>query len=214
MAITGIIAFGYLLGHMGGNLLVFLGQGAINGYAESLHAIPAALWAVRIILILAIVIHIWIGIKLAAENSSARPVAYTKKTFVKASLASRTMWLSGLTILAFLIYHLLHFTVRVTSPEFQTLVDSLGRPDVYSMVVRGFSNYALSAFYIIAVFLTCFHLSHGISSMFQSLGINNPRLQRKLDIGAMSFSAILFLGFSSVPVAVMLGYVTPVVRSL
>jgi len=207
-AVTGFIAFGYVVGHMVGNLQIFIGQDQINTYAEALHSLGPLLWVVRSFLLLAFGIHIWLGIQLKLENWSARPVAYKNETTQQASLASRTMIWTGLIIASFVVYHLLHFTVRTTNPEYATLTDSLGRVDVYSMVILGFSNYLISLFYLLSVGLLSYHLSHGVASMFQSLGLNSPHWQKRLDALAWLAAIVLFLGYASVPVAVALEYVT------
>ncbi len=207
-AVTGFIAFGFVMGHMLGNLQVLIGQDQYNTYAEALQSMGPALWVIRGFLLLAFGIHIWLGIQLKLENWSARPVAYKNETTQQASLASRTMIWTGLIVFSFVIYHLLHFTARVTHPEYASLTDSLGRVDVYSMVIFGFSNYLISIFYLIAVALLSYHLSHGVASMFQSLGLNSPAWQKRLDALAWLAAIVLFVGYASVPVAVMLKVVT------
>ncbi len=180
MAISGLVAVAYLAGHMIGNLQIFIGQDQINGYAHALHSMGPMLWVVRGFLILFFGLHVWKGIQLKLENWSARPVKYAKSTTVQATLASRTMIWSGVIIFAFLIYHILHYTVRSTNPAFNSYVDALGRADVYRMVIEGFSNPAIAIFYIVAVGLACFHLSHAFSSMFQSAGMTTPKTFKRL----------------------------------
>lgn len=205
MAVTGFIAFGYVIGHMLGNLQIFISRDQINTYAELLHASPALLWVVRLVLGSAFILHIYLGIVLKLENYAARPVPYKGAKTVKASLASRTMIWTGLVVLAFVVYHILHYTARVTQPELAGLTDAEGRFDVYSMVVMGFSNVAISIAYIISVGLLSYHLSHGVASMFQTVGWNSPAWQKRLDVIAWFFTIVLFVGFASVPVAVMSG---------
>ena len=154
-------------------------------------------------------LHIYYTIRLAIENRRARPERYRRKDIVKATLASRSMAMSGLVLLAFIIYHLLHFTVRVTDPRFSVLPkDPLGHYDVYSMMVLGFSSPLVSGFYILAMFLLALHLSHGSSSFFQSLGLNNHKLAPRLELGGRIFAWLLFFGYSSIPTAVLLGWVS------
>ena len=206
MALTGFVAFGYAVGHMIGNLQIFIGQNQINAYAKALHSMGPLLWVVRGGLIICIILHIWLGIQLRIENWAARPDAYAKKKSVKTGLSARTMIWTGAIIFAFVAYHLMHFTVRSTDPRFsEALVDSLGRFDVYTMVILGFQNVWLSLFYMVAVSLLCFHLSHGIWSMFQSLGWNNKRSEKWLKGFAMIFATVLFLGYISIPIAVLSG---------
>lgn len=205
MAVTGFIAFGYVIGHMLGNLQIFISRGQLNSYAELLHASPALLWVVRLVLGASFLLHIYLGIVLKLENYAARPVPYKGAKTVKASLASRTMIWTGLVVLAFVVYHILQYTAHVTNPEFTHLADAEGRFDVYSMVVLGFSNVAVSIAYIVAVGLLSYHLSHGVASMFQTVGWNNPAWQKRLDAIAWFFTIVLFVGFSSVPVGVLTG---------
>ena len=207
MALTGVILVGFVFGHMSGNLLVFAGQQAYNDYAAMLKGMGGILWAVRGALLAAVLLHILSGMRLAAINRAARPVAYAKKRHLEAKLSGRTMALSGLLLFAFIVYHLLHFTVGVTHPEHFALRDSLGRHDVYSMFVRGFQDPAVSASYMVAVVLLGMHLSHGISSMFQSLGLNTPKYEPVIKALGPALSIIVVLGNFSMPIAVMAGYI-------
>jgi succinate dehydrogenase / fumarate reductase cytochrome b subunit len=208
MAVSGLIAFGFVVGHMVGNLQVFAGQDQLNSYAEALHSMGPLIWVVRAFLLVFLIIHIWKGIQLKLENWSSRPISYTRRTMIQATLASRTMIWTGLTIAAFVTYHLLHFTFQITNPEYQQMTDPLGRPDVYSMVISGFSNVFISIVYIIAVGLLCFHLTHAFASMFQTVGWANSGTLPKLEKAGLAISIVLFLGYISIPVAVMLKLVS------
>lgn len=208
MAVSGLVAVAYLIGHMIGNLQIFLGQDQLNGYAEKLHSLGPLLWVIRGFLIIFFGLHVWKGIQLKVENWSARPVKYARNATVQATLASRTMIWTGAVIFAFLIYHILHYTARTVKPEFQGYVDALGRADVYRMVIVGFADPVVSIFYIVAVGLTCFHLSHSFSSMFQSIGWTTPKTFKRLERLGMALSIILFIGFASVPVAVLVKWVS------
>lgn len=208
VAVTGVILILFVIGHLLGNLQIFLGPEWINGYAQHLHDLGPLLWIIRIFLTIVVLLHIYYTIRLAAENRRARPERYRRKDIVKASFASRTMVMSGLIILAFVVYHLLQFTVRTTDPRFARLpLDPLGHYDVYSMMVLGFSSPLISGFYILAVFLLALHLSHGSSSFFQSLGLNNQKLAPRLARGGQIFAWLLFFGYGSIPAAVLLGWV-------
>ena len=209
MAVTGFVAFGYIIGHMLGNLQIFIGPDQINTYAKALHMYPALLWVVRSALIVAFGIHVWLGAQLKLENMAARPIGYERKNTVKATLASRTMIWTGLTVFAFLVYHILHFTATTIDPSFATFEDMQQRHDTYRMIIVGFQNVPVSIMYIISVGLVCYHLSHGIASMFQSLGWNNRDAEKKLRVIAVAISTIVFLGFAAVPVAVLTGYLKP-----
>jgi len=208
MAISGFVLVGFVCGHMLGNLQVFLGQDQLNTYAEKLHAIPALLWSIRFVMLTVVLIHIIDGIWLWLGNNASRPIAYERRQFKEATLASRTMIWTGLGILLYVVYHLLHFTLIVTNPEYAGLRDVLGRPDVYSMVVMGFQNYLISGVYFVAVIFLAFHLSHAISSLFQTLGWNTIAVQPILKRIAYTVSILLFLGYTSIPVAIVLGLVT------
>ena len=207
MAITGFVSLGYIAGHMAGNLQVFLGQDQLNSYAEMLHSLGAGLWIIRIVLIIFFVIHIWLAIQLKAENLASRPVSYQSNATVQATIGSRSMIYSGTLILTFLIYHILHFTARTTDPRYIDLLDTQGRFDAYSMVVLGFQNPVLSVLYIISVALVALHISHGFSSMFQSMGWNSPNLQSRFELLGRGISILIFLGFSAVPIAVLAGWI-------
>jgi succinate dehydrogenase / fumarate reductase, cytochrome b subunit len=205
---TGVVLILFVVGHLLGNLQIFLGPEWINGYAQHLRDLGPLLWAIRAFLIIVVVAHIYYTIRLAVENRRARPTRYRRKDIVKATLASRTMVMSGLILLAFIIYHLLHFTFRTTDPRFLTLAkDPLGHYDVYAMMVLGFSKPLVSAFYILGMFLLAMHLSHGSSSFFQSLGWNDQKLAPRLALAGRIFAWLLFVGYSSIPAAVLLGWV-------
>ena len=210
MAATGVVLIAFIIGHLLGNLQIFLGPDWINSYAEHLRALGPFLWIIRVFLFVTVVLHIYFTIRLAIDNRRARPVAYKKKEHVKATFASRSMVLSGLVVFAFILYHLAHFTVRVTDPRFGLLkADPLNRYDVYSMMVYGFQNPIVSAFYILAIFLLALHLSHGSSSFFQSLGLNDKKLTPRLARWGRIFAWLIFVGYISIPVAVLLGLVLP-----
>lgn len=210
VALTGVILIVFVVGHLLGNLQIFLGPDWINGYSEHLRELGPLLWIIRGSLLLTVVVHIYVTIRLAIENRRARPTSYVDKESVKATFASRHMVMSGLIVLMFIVYHIAHFTVRVTDPRFALLkADPLNHYDVYSMMVYGFQSYLVSAFYVLGLFLLFLHLSHGSSSFFQSLGLNNEKLAPRLALGGRIFAWLIFLGYISIPVAVLLGLVQP-----
>jgi len=210
VAITGVILILFVVGHLLGNLQIFLGPDWINGYSQHLRDLGPLLWAIRIFLLAAVTIHIYATIQLAIENRRARPVPYIEKEHVKATFASRHMLMSGLIVLAFIIYHIAHFTVRVTDPRFALLkADPLNHYDVYSMMVYGFQSYLVSGFYVLGLFLLALHLSHGSSSFFQSLGLNDKKLAPRLALGGRIFAWLLFAGYTSIPIAILLGLIKP-----
>lgn len=209
MALTGFALFAFVIAHMAGNLQIFLGPKAINDYAYFLKSNPGLLWSARAGLLAVTALHIISAIQLVRANRRARPAGYNEYKVVAASLGARTIVISGLIILAFVIYHLLHFTFGVTNPEYMTLVDPADplRHDVYRMMIRGFSNVWVSAFYIIAMGLLCLHLSHGVTSMFQSLGLRRKAITRSINLFARAAALIIFLGNVAIVVAVLTGFV-------
>jgi len=210
VAVTGVILILFVIGHLLGNLQIYLGPEWINAYAQHLRDLGPLLWIIRAFLFASVVLHIYFTIQLAIENRRARPEAYRDRNYVKASWASRHMVVSGLVVLAFIVFHLLHFTGRKFNPQFPLLkVDPLNRYDVFSMMVYGFQNVYVSAFYILGLFLLTLHLTHGSSSFFQSLGFNNERLTPKLAFGGRIFAWLTFIGYVSIPIAVLLGFIKP-----
>jgi succinate dehydrogenase / fumarate reductase cytochrome b subunit len=213
VAVTGIILMIFVVGHLLGNLQIFLGPDWVNGYAQHLRDLGPLLWLVRAILLLAVILHIYFTILLAIENRRARPRGYIESAHVKATFASRHMVVSGLVVLAFIVFHLLHFTGRRFDPHFPLLKnDPLNHFDVFSMMVYGFQNPYVSGFYIVGLFLLTLHLTHGASSFFQSLGINNRHWTPALARGARIFAWLLFIGYAAIPIAVLLGVIQPAQR--
>lgn len=211
MAVTGFILVLFVVGHMAGNLQIFVGEDAINRYGEFLQSNVELLWPVRIFLLCTLVLHVWSAAALSVENSRARPVAYAEYKPVGSTYASRTMLMSGLIVFAFVIYHILHYTVQVqylnvTQQDFTTFVDPKKRHDIYKMMVVGFSNPWVSGFYILGVGLLCLHLSHGVSSMFHSIGWRTEVYRRFLEKAACIIGLVLFIGYISIPVAVLCGF--------
>src|SRR6187200_1293387 len=210
VAVTGIVLILFVIGHLLGNLQIFLGPDWVNGYAQHLRDLGPLLWVIRLFLLAAVLLHIYATIQLAIENRRARPERYVDREYVKATFASRHMVMSGLIVLAFIVYHIAHFTVRVTDPRFVLLkVDPLGHYDVYSMMVYGFQNYYVSGFYVLGLFLLGLHLSHGSSSFLQSLGLNDKKLTPRLASAGRIFAWLLFIGYTSIPVAILLGFIQP-----
>src|SRR4051812_26624017 len=150
VAVTGVILILFVLGHLLGNLQIYLGPEWINTYSQHLRDLGPLLWLIRAFLLVSVLLHIYFTILLAIENRRARSEAYRDRSYVKASWASRHMVVSGLVVLAFIIFHLLHFTARKFNPQFPLLkLDPLNRYDVYSMMVYGFQNVYVSIFYIV-----------------------------------------------------------------
>jgi succinate dehydrogenase / fumarate reductase cytochrome b subunit len=200
VAVTGAAMFAFVAGHLLGNLQVFLGPDRLNTYAAFLKSNMEILWSVRIGLLVCLFAHVIATIQLWRIKNRARPVSYAKKNNSHSSLASRTMYYSGPVILAFVIFHLLHFTVGAVHPHFS-------EQDVYSNIVFGFLQWPVSLSYIVAVGLLCAHLSHGIRSMFQTLGFSHPRYTPLIQKTARTIAVLFFIGYASIPVGVLTGVV-------
>lgn len=205
MAITGAGLFLFVVGHLLGNLQIFLGPEAINRYGHFLQTTPEILWPARIGLLVFVAVHIWASISLTLENRAARGTRYEVKEVVDASLASRTMIWSGLIILAFVAFHLAHYTLMVVYPGFRDLRDANGWHDIYRMMIIGFSNSWVSGFYVLSIGLLCIHLGHGVGAMFQSLGLKNQTYTGPIVRFSIIAAAIIFLGYISIPLAVLAG---------
>jgi succinate dehydrogenase / fumarate reductase cytochrome b subunit len=210
VALTGLAMLLFLAGHLLGNLLVFKGADALNTYAKWLHDLGNVLWVARIGLLVSLVLHVVATIQLVRQNRAARPVAYGCPATRRASKASRTMIISGLVILAFVLYHLSHYTWGVrnhyydgTNPRYLWN----GSHHVYNMVVDGFNWLPASIFYLVAIGLLCMHLSHGFSSVFQTLGLTTPRTRTALDLAGKAYAIGIFLGYASIPLAILTGLV-------
>lgn len=209
VAVSGAAMMGFLIGHLLGNLLIFSGPEAINGYAKKLHDLGPLLYVVRGGLLAMVLLHIVCTVQLVRINRAARPQKYAVDTVRQASKASRIMIWSGLTILAFVLYHLAHFTWALgneyRNPAFARYWVEPGIHNVYNMVIDGFSVWYVSAFYIIAMFLLCSHLSHGFSSVFQTLGLATTRTRQPIDLAGKLFAWGLFLGNVSIPLSILFG---------
>jgi len=210
MAVTGFFMLLFVLGHLAGNLQVFIGPEAINRYGHFLQSNLELVWPVRIILLTFLILHIWSASKLTVENRAARPEAYAVYQPVGSSYASRTMLMSGIIVFVFIVYHILHYTAQVqylnlTGQNFVAFMDPEKRHDIYKMMVVGFSNLWVSGFYILGMALLCLHLSHGTSSMFQSIGWNNEAYRPFLDRVSRGLAVVIFLGYASIPVAILFG---------
>lgn len=203
MAVTGVIMVAYLVTHVLANLLVFQGPEKINAYSRFLHGTGGALWAARLVLLVAVVLHIVAAVQLTGRRRAARPVAYAAGREPQVStIASRTIRWGGVLILIFLVYHILHFTLGTVHAAFV-------EGDPYHNVATGFSNPLVVVFYELAMAAVGLHLYHGIWSSGRSLGMSAPSphpLRRQL---ALALSLIVWAGFTVIPIAVYTGMIQP-----
>jgi succinate dehydrogenase / fumarate reductase, cytochrome b subunit len=202
MAVTGVIAFGFVLIHMIGNMQIYIGASAINRYSRFLHSLGGGLWAFRIILAAVAVVHIIAATQVTLQSMNARPERYAKHRFRETTYAARTMWWGGPIIALFIIYHLMHLTFGTLHPMFSD--------NVYNNLVFGFQAPWVSAVYILANVLLGLHLSHGLWSMFQSVGLNHPKWNRLRNGFAILFGFGIAACNISIPVSILAGIVRPV----
>ena len=204
MALTGVILFGFVIGHMLGNLQVYLGPEAFNAYAESLRALGhgTLLWVARAGLLVAVLLHIWSAWRLTLMNNAARAVGYREIERRESSYASRTMRWSGVILLLFIVYHLMHFTfgVHAVHPYFV-------HGDAYHNFVTGFQSPLVSGFYVLAMLALGLHLYHGAWSFMQTLGLSHPRYNHLRYAFAAFITLVILAGNISFPVAVLTGLV-------
>jgi succinate dehydrogenase / fumarate reductase cytochrome b subunit len=205
MAITGQLMVLFVIFHLLGNSTIYFSR--LNAYAERLHALWPLLWPFRLFLFAMLSIHVFFGIKLYLENRSAKPQSYAVGKSLSATFASKNMIWTGLLIGAFLLYHLLHFTIQVINPVISASVssDAMGRPDVFRMVVLSFKDIFISLIYLFAMIALALHLSHGMQSSFQTLGLNTEAALPVITKTGTIFAIVLFIGYISIPVVIFLG---------
>jgi succinate dehydrogenase / fumarate reductase cytochrome b subunit len=218
VALTGLVLIGYVVGHLIGNLQIFIGANQdgpkqINAYAHFLHSMGPALYVIRTFLVACLFLHVGLTITLARENRAARPQKYAVNNSRQISLATKTMVFGGLTVFFFIIYHLLHFTMRKT-PGFDAEgvlpVMTGGEYDCYNMVINQFQNPVISGVYILGLFMLAMHLSHGFQSVVQTLGLTSRKWICVLETGSKALAWLIFLGYISIPVASLAGILKPV----
>ncbi len=202
MAVTGLILFGFVLVHMAGNLQVYAGPTKLDEYGELLRKAPALLWGARLVLLGSALAHVWAMLSLTKVNMDARPTGYRVETYKKSDYASRTMRLTGITLGAFIVFHILHLTTGTVHPQF---VEGA----VHNNFVFGFQAPLVSGFYIVAMLCLGLHLYHGVWSMTQTLGLAHPKYDLLRHAAATAFAAIIVAGNISFPVAVLAGIVKP-----
>lgn len=207
MAVTGVMMLCFIFIHVLGNSTIYFGW--LNAYAEHLHALPPLVWAFRLVMLLVFVVHVFFGIQLSLENSAARPESYAFKKDRRATFAGKNMIWTGVLIAGFLIYHILHFTLHVTNPAISAGVgnniDTLGRPDVFKMVMLSFQQTGIAAVYILAMIALALHLSHGAQSFLQTLGLNTDKTIEVFEKLSVAVAVILFIGYASIPIVILVG---------
>jgi len=202
MAVTGMVLFGFVLGHFVGNLTLYLGPEAINHYSEFLHGFlhGGGLWVARAVLLTCAVLHVWSATSLTLESWAARPKGYRRWTAKDSTYASRTMRWGGVILAAFIVFHLMNLTFGDAHPDYV-------RGDVYHNVVAAFQVWPVSVFYIVAMVALGLHLDHGVWSMCQTLGLSHPRYKRWARGAALGFALLIVVGNCSFPIAVLAGWV-------
>jgi len=200
MAVTGIVLFGFVLGHMAGNLQAFAGPTKLDDYGHALRKLPALLWGVRLGLLAAAALHVWAAASLTRTSRGARRQEYRTLRPQDSSYASRSMRISGVVLLAFIVYHLLHFTFGSVHPDF---VEGA----VTHNVVTGFQVLWVTGVYVVAMACLALHLWHGVWSMTQTLGLAHPRYDALRENAATVFTVVVVLGFLAVPIGVLVGLI-------
>lgn len=207
MAATGLLILLFVIAHLLGNLQFYLGPEPINRYAAFLKSVPEILWFTRIGLIVVFAVHIYSAVSLTLRNRAARPDRYAVRRPQEADLPARTLLLSGGLVLAFVLYHLAHFTLGLTDPASFHHVDELGRHDVYRMMVLGFRQPMVTGLYLAAMLFLGFHLWHAIGNLFQTLGWSTPRCRPALAQGGKVLALAIVILNASIPLSVLLGIV-------
>src|SRR6478672_1717127 len=206
MGVTGVIGIGFVILHSLGNLLIFQGSTALNAYSHFLKSSAELLWALRTVLIVAVVLHVIAAVQLTRQSRAARPTGYVKHESQVSTLASRTMRWGGVLLLIFIVVHILHFTTRKIDPAgWNGQTDAAGRVDVYGNIVNSFRIWWVSAFYIISMIALGLHLFHGAWASVRTLGYAKPSddpLKRRIALGV---ALIVWAGFTAVPLGVLLG---------
>jgi len=207
MAVTGFVLVAFVCVHLLGNSSIFIGADAINAYAQKLHSLGPFVWVFRLVMLAAFAIHIFFGIQLTLENKAATPEKNVQIKRLKTGFGAETMIVSGLVMLAFVIYHLLHFTVRVTNPEIYVPLGDHGMVDVFVMMVQGFGSALSVIIYLVGLFFLFLHVSHGIQSLFQTLGLSNDKSLPFMEMVSKVVGVVLLVGYVSIPMLVVFGLI-------
>lgn len=204
---TGLIMVLFVIVHLLGNSSIFAGPDGINAYAEKLHGLGPFVWAFRLFMLVMLGIHVLFGILVTLDNWSANPEKYKVKKMMKATFAGETMIWTGLLLLAFIVYHLLQFTVRIT-PDVVLGEDAKGRFDVFAMVTGSFRHASIAAIYVAAMVTLFLHVSHGVQSVFQTIGWNNEKTLPTYNRISKALAVLFLLGYSAIPVLIFFGILT------
>lgn len=207
MSVTGFWMIAFVVVHLLGNTTLYYGPDGINAYAKALHRFASLLWTFRITLLAAFSLHVFFGIKLTLENRAAKPAGYALNKNLETTFAARNMIWTGVLVAAFVAYHLLHFTFQVTNPDIsaRTHLDSMARPDVFTMVVLSFRKLFISTVYVCAMAALGLHVSHSIQSAFQTVGLNSGKTFPVFRKGGTIAAILIFLGFAAFPVVILIG---------
>lgn len=208
MAVTGAMLIAFICVHLLGNSSLFFGSAALNAYAQKLHSLGPVVWIFRLVMLGLFAVHIYFGIQLTIENRAATPDKNVQVKRLKTGFAAETMIVSGLVMLAFVIYHLLHFTVRVTNPEIYVPIEGgKGMVDVFIMVTHGFQQILPVLVYVIGMAFLFLHVSHGFQSMFQTYGLSNDRTLPVMGNLSKLVGVVLLVGYVSIPLLIIFGLV-------
>lgn len=205
MAITGQMMLLFVIAHVLGNSSLFFSD--LNTYAAAIHAMPLLLWLFRVFMAAVLVIHVYLGIVLTLENWRGKPQSSVVTNHLSATFAGRNMIWTGSLIGGFLVYHLLHFTFQIIDPAISAInnTDALGRPDVLMMVVRSFQDTGISLLYVTSLAGLLLHLTHGIQSSLQTLGLNNDRSLPTVVKAGTTAAVIIFFGYAAIPISILMG---------
>ena len=210
MAVTGLLLVGFVIGHMAGNLQVFIGAAKMNAYASFLKSLGEFLWLARLILFIALVLHVLMAWQLTVIKRKARPIAYEQRDPQVSTIASRTMRWGGVLLLVFIVFHILHFTTGTVFPAASSpdaMYPAWSSTDVYGNIISAFRTPWVVAFYVVAMLFLMLHLFHGAWSSVRTLGLSRPSnhpLHRRV---TTVIAIVVWLGFSVIPVAVFLGLI-------
>jgi succinate dehydrogenase / fumarate reductase cytochrome b subunit len=203
LAVSGMVLFGFAVGHMLGNLQIFLGPETFNGYAEAIKSKPPLLWGVRTLLLVSVLVHIGMAFDLYSRSSAARAVGYRMKRNAVTSYAAATMKYSGPLLLLYIVFHLAHFT----APGLSLGAVPFSHTDAYTNFVSSFKVPWVAGVYVLANVFLGMHLYHGSWSLFQSLGLSHPRYNPTRQRLAIGLALIVTIGNVIMPISVLAGFV-------